>query len=140
MNTQERTIEKTTFRIPAIAVAAVAVLVLAAYLFGIGLRAGTPVSLASSAAVDPSQDEWLGLTSPEAHGTSSPAVDPHQDEWLGLTSSQSVGAKWLVRGDSVADPSTSIKPEGVKASETVDSASGQYPWIKPEGIRASGAR
>jgi hypothetical protein len=48
MNMQERMIDKKTFRIAVFAVAAAAVLVLAAYLFGTGLRADTPASLAPS--------------------------------------------------------------------------------------------
>jgi hypothetical protein len=51
MNVQERMIDRRTFRIAAIAVAAVAVLVLAAYLFGTGLRADTSALGASSADV-----------------------------------------------------------------------------------------
>jgi hypothetical protein len=51
MNAQERMIDRRTFRIAAIAVAAVAVLVLAAYLFGNGLRADTSALGASSADV-----------------------------------------------------------------------------------------
>jgi hypothetical protein len=51
MNAQERMIDSRTFRIAAIAVAAVAVLVLAAYLFGTGLRADTSALGANSADV-----------------------------------------------------------------------------------------
>ena len=53
MNMQERMIEKRTFRIVVIAVVAAAVLVIAAYLFGTGLQAGTsasPAALAKSRA------------------------------------------------------------------------------------------
>jgi hypothetical protein len=46
MNAQERMIDRRMFRTAAIAAAAVAVLVLAAYLFGNSLRADTPASLA----------------------------------------------------------------------------------------------
>jgi hypothetical protein len=48
MNTQERMVDWRTFRIAAIAVAVVAVLVLAAYLFGNSLQADTSASVAPS--------------------------------------------------------------------------------------------
>jgi hypothetical protein len=51
MNAQERMIDSRTFRIAAIAVAAVAMLVLAAYLFGTRLRADTSALGANSADV-----------------------------------------------------------------------------------------
>ena len=49
MNTQERMNEKRTFRIAVIAVATAAVLVIAAYLTGTGLRADTSASGAALA-------------------------------------------------------------------------------------------
>ena len=47
MNTQERMIDKRTFRIAVIAVAAAVLLAAAAYLFGAGLRADTSASVAA---------------------------------------------------------------------------------------------
>ena len=46
MNTMERMIDKRTFRIAVIAVAAAVLLAAAAYLFGAGLRADTSASVA----------------------------------------------------------------------------------------------
>jgi len=144
-------IEKRTFRIAVIAVATAAVLVIAAYLFGTGLRADTsasPAALAksrsdfyadlnNSAAAAASSSAGLSAAEyaaksgvpaasvimPESVGARSSAADPYRYEWMGFTSPEFVGAK----------------SSAIKSSVSLDSAVAQFQWIKPEGIKASGA-
>ena len=143
-------IEKRTFRIAVIAVATAAVLVIAAYLFGTGLRADVsarrPVpksrsdfyaDLNNSAAAAASSSAGLSAAEyaaksgvpaasvimPESVGARSSAADPYRYEWMGFTSPEFVGAK----------------SSAIKSSVSLDSAVAQFQWIKPEGIKASGA-
>jgi hypothetical protein len=150
MNAQERMIDRRTFRIAAIAVAAVAVLVLAAYLFGNGLRADTSALGASSADVraaalaaqaqrraDFYADQKAAA---EAARWAAAAADPYNQEWMGFTSPESVGARLPSVAGAGASGSPSIKPEGIKTDGVLFAAPAQYQWIKPEGITTSGTK
>ena len=118
MNMQERMVDTRTFRIAAIAVAAAVVLGLAAYLFGTGLRADTPASVAPSP---------LGSSLTVAR--EAPAVAPSA---LGASSLDARGARTIVsaaraaslaalaksRSDFYADLSNSARAASRTASLT----------------------
>jgi hypothetical protein len=107
MNAQEQMIDKRTFRIAAIAVAAVAVLVLAAYLFGTSLRADTSASVAPSP-----------LGSSLTNSSQSVAVAP---SFTGASSLDSRGARTILSAEraaavAAADKDFAIFYNGVNAT------------------------
>jgi len=141
-------------------VAAAVLLVIAAYLFGTGLRAEAPASAAGAAALAElarSRADFHADQSNAARAAANPAglVAPDEDwatflealarfrsDFYGnpnATTAASSSAGLSAAPDS-GDPGLPwIKPEGIQASAGADPAAGQSPWIKPEGIKASGA-
>jgi hypothetical protein len=85
----------------------------------------------------------MGFTAPESVGARLSAAEYAAKVGVPAASvsiPETVGTGWSVEAGSAADPSSWIKPEGIKPAEAGDSATGQRPWIKPEGIEASGAK
>jgi Tfp pilus assembly protein PilN len=154
MNMQMRMTDQRAFRIALIAVAAAAVLVIAAYLFGTGLRADTSASAdraASLAALEKSSADFHADQSDSVMATGRAAAlaalekssaDFHADQ---SNSARAAAANiapaaiqsW-VSGGSAAAQYQWIKPEGIEASG--GSAGAQFPSIKPEGVKVSGAK
>jgi len=158
MNARQGMIDKRSFRITVLAAAAVVVLAVAAYLFGTGLRADTPASVAPSplgsslavvgearsAYVDGSSSvlAWdARLASGAVAGKSGSAyVDGSSGVLAWDARLASGGAKSSQGGGSATGQSPWIKPEGIQASGAVESADSQSPWIKPEGIKPFAAK
>ena len=101
MNSQERTNDTRTFRIAVIAVAAAAVLVLAAYLFGTGLRADTSASADKGAAL-----AALGKSRADFYSdlNNSAAAGPALSHYTGLRSLTLAEAAKLGLGSMVPAP------------------------------------
>jgi hypothetical protein len=160
MNTQARMSDNRTFRIAVIAVAAAALLAVAAYLFGTGLRADTSASVAPSPlgssltdvrqarAVAPSA---LGANSLDARGARTivsaaraaalAAQAQSRADFYGELNATASAARWAAVA--AHDKSFAIFYSALNATNAAAEASSSAglpaadpsPWIKPEGIR-----
>jgi hypothetical protein len=90
VNVQAQMMEKRTFRIAVIAAAAVAVLGLAAYLFGNGLRADSPPSVAPAVALADSRANFYADLNSSAAASSASLAAPSA---LGASSLDARGAR-----------------------------------------------
>ncbi len=126
MNTQVRTIDTRTFRIAVIAVAGAAVLVLAAYLFGTGLRADTSASAdrAASLAAQAQRraDFYADLNASAA-----------ASKWAAVAAHDVSLARFHIAVNATNAAANASSPAGLYAP-------GQYQWIRPVGIMAPGAK
>jgi hypothetical protein len=154
MNAQERMIDRRTFRIAAIAVAAVAVLVLAAYLFGTGLRADTSALGASSADVRAAalaaqaqrRADFYADVNNSAKATTRAAalaaLAKSRSDFYADQNAAAQAARWAA---AAADPYnqewmgfTSPESVGARLPSIADVGASGAPSIKPEGVKTGG--
>jgi hypothetical protein len=157
MNMQERMDDKRPLRIAAIAVAAVAVLVLAAYLFGNGLRADTSASGANSADArgvalaaqvqrrtdfhaDQGNSARATVRAAALAAQAQRRADFHADQRNSAVATRLAALSPLSKGQGAIyeylKNSTAATTPALLAAP--NSGNDEYPWIKPEGISPSG--
>jgi hypothetical protein len=132
MNAQERMIDRRTFRIAAIAVAAVAVLVLAAYLFGTGLRADTSALGANSA------DVRAAAVAAQAQRRADFYADVNNSA-KATTRAAAVAAQAQRRADFYADVNNSAKAARQAAAAADPYNQDWMGFTSPESVRPSSA-
>jgi hypothetical protein len=90
---------------------------------------------------DEYSNSWMGFTAPESVGASLSAAEYAAKSGIPAASVSMPNAgspRRSVNAGSAADPSSWIKPEGIRPAAA--GGADQLQWIKPEGIKASGAK
>jgi hypothetical protein len=165
MNMQERMIDKRTFRIAVIAVAAAVLLAAAAYLYGTGLRADTSASVAPSPLGSSLTDvrqapavvpfalganalnaKAAGTTLLAARAASVAAVAKGRSDFYGDLNAAAAASRWAaVAARDLRWARFYIAVNAVNAVANASPtpglyAAGQYQWIRPVGVMASGTK